>query len=92
MSNLTLPYNRIAIIVFAVLVLLYRRFVSPLVNMGSLLLALTLVLPVQAQPAAGRSKAPVTVNFVNADVEAERAFVVWHRAVAVAKQMPCAEV
>ncbi len=40
-----------------------------------LLLALTLALPVQAQPAAGRNRAPVTVNFVNADVEAvTRAF------------------
>ncbi len=45
------------------------------VRLTSLLLALALALPVQAQPAPGRSKAPVTVNFVNADVEAvTRAF------------------
>jgi general secretion pathway protein D len=34
-----------------------------------------LALPVQAQPQPGRSRAPVTVNFVNADIEAvTRAF------------------
>ena len=45
-------------------------------RLTSLLLAMALALPVQAQPApGGRGRAPVTVNFVNADVEAvTRAF------------------
>lgn len=45
-------------------------------RLTSLLLALALALPpVHGQPVAGRSRAPVTVNFVNADIEAvTRAF------------------
>jgi general secretion pathway protein D len=48
----------------------------PAARLTSLVLALALALPVQGQPApGGRSQAPVTVNFVNADVEAvTRAF------------------
>jgi general secretion pathway protein D len=45
------------------------------VRLTCLALALALALPVQAQPQPGRSRAPVTVNFVNADIEAvTRAF------------------
>ncbi len=44
-------------------------------QLTALALALALALPVHAQPAPGRSRAPVTVNFVNADIEAvTRAF------------------
>ena len=45
-------------------------------RLTSLLLALALALPVHGQPApGGRARAPVTVNFVNADIEAvTRAF------------------
>ncbi|MFO1326428.1 MAG: type II secretion system secretin GspD [Rubrivivax sp.] len=47
-------------------------------RLATLTLALSLALPVPAQPVAGgRPKAPVTVNFVNADIEAvTRAFAV----------------
>ena len=60
-----------------------RFFVRPLLRPGLLLLALATTLPTLAQApsrapgetAAARSRAPVTVNFVNADIEAvTRAF------------------
>jgi general secretion pathway protein D len=38
-------------------------------RLTSLALALALAMPVQGQPAPGSSRAPVTVNFVNADIE-----------------------